>query len=148
MENTAKTYDYSLFDESDRNEYMKILNDLPYDPDLQEFFESQRREANRQRKSDRRHLVRIEFEKLIPLLPSANAEDEYLKHEFQLKVQQAVNRLSPIEKSRIFREFYSGFSQREIAQTDKVTKAAISCSTKSAYRKLRKWLRKYEHELF
>ena len=70
-------YKYSKFSEEDAVMYWEILENLPYDPQLEEFFLDQGETDRRLRKQDHRHIVSISMEYVDSLVYGESAENAF-----------------------------------------------------------------------
>ncbi len=132
----AGRYDWTLFTAEDYKQYRKILESLPYDPKLAEFFHEQKRNEQRWEKQRKRYISDLECaDREACLLPAGNVENEVIFREI---IGEAKKRLTGTEYRRLRKHAVMGLSQTEIAKGERVALPTVSLCISSARRKLSK----------
>ena len=132
-----------LSEEDLRGKYAPLLSE--YEPYILlshtygEVREDYRRNDKKfEMRSLRGHAFSIEndFDEHHPALAVPSVEEEMLKDEYP-RLSKALESLSEIERDRITKKYFKGYSNREIAEEENVSAAAISISLKRAEEKIK-----------
>lgn len=131
-------YPYSRFCEEDIEMYWEILEELPYDPALEQFFLEEGETDRRMKKADRRHIAPIPLDFLDIFQSAPSAEDGYFLEERNEKLRSAMETLTPVQYDRTHGVFFGEKSLMEIAEEESVSEGAVRHSVERAIRQLRK----------
>lgn len=88
----------------------------------------------------------IELDTLTKLPDQNDIESTVLQHEMALTVQQAINRLSDVQKETIILRFYHNRKLREIAEITGVSLPTAKSRLKQGLDKLKRYLDKEDFE--
>ncbi len=141
MEECVEKYPYSKFTKEDRRMYEDILESLPYDPALEDFFIEEAKSTQRHEQMKKRYLIPLssdEIEFKFPVNPSA--EEHYLSEERCRKIQSLLAKLTPMQGRRIIKMFYENQTRRQIADSEGVSEAAVGKTIAKVLRILRESL--------
>ena len=100
------------------------------------LLEQSDRQIRSQRRQDRRHL---DFEPLTEerlenslLGASEDTADLFEKQEHSINIHKTMDNLTEVQKRRLYMRYILGFSCKEIAEIEKVSRRAVSYSIRQA----------------
>lgn len=102
------------------------------------------------RRNEHKHEVRLrmgnqfevsdDFEEHHPELATPDCLDDLIREEASSELWEAINKLNPLQKSRLVKHYFLGQSLRTIAEEEGVNHSAVVKSVTSAKEKLKKSL--------
>lgn len=132
-------YQYSMFSMEDLRAYKDILEELPYDAELEAFFIRQGALSRKQKQQDKRHIASISFELLDNSVSDHSAEDEFFVQRRNRVIHDSMEQLTPKQLARVYKSFFAGKSLLQIAEEESRTEGAIRHCVDNALIKLRKY---------
>ena len=133
-------YKYSKFSEEDAVMYWEILENLPYDPQLEEFFLDQGETDRRLRKQDHRHIVSISMEYVDCLAFGESAESAFFHQKRDQQLYDAFDKLTPLQQERTSLVFFGNGTYQDIATEETISRVSAKRCVDRALRHLRKEL--------
>ena len=102
------------------------------------------------RRNEHKHEVRLlmgnqfeiseDFEEHHPELATPDSIDELIRKEASSELWEAINKLKPLQKSRLIKHYFEGMSSREIAVAEGVNYSAVDKSITTAVKNLKYFL--------
>ena len=131
-------YQYSKFSKEDLKMYREVLEQLPYDAELEAFFIEQGALDRRIRQQDARHIAPIPLEYIDNYTMRQSAEDEYFLLANNKKLHDAMERLTPEQFERTYELFFEGKTTSQIAERDSKWEGSVRHCMDRALKRLRK----------
>ena len=121
-------YQYSKFSKEDLKMYKEVLEQSPYDAELEAFFIEQGALDRRIRQQDARHIAPIPLEYIDNYTMRQSAEDEYFLLANNKKLHDAMERLTPEQFERTYELFFEGKAISQIAERDSKWEGSVGHS--------------------
>ena len=131
-------YQYSKFSKEDLKMYREVLEQLPYDVEVEAFFNEQGALDRRIRQQDARHIAPIPLEYIDNYTMRPSAEDEYCLLASNRKLHDAMARLTPEQYERTYELFFEGKTISQIAERDSKWEGSVRHCMDRALKQLRK----------
>ena len=138
-----RKYTVNRYTRQDRK-YGKILNELPYDEQLDEFFLSENRRKRRESKARKRH-INEEATKLMNSGCDIFSGPDLAHDKCHISdpdIKREIKKLPERQKRRLLKRYLAGFSLAEIGLSENVTGCAVSGDIRRTLKKLRLQLEK------
>ena len=133
-------YQYSKFSNEDVQMYRGILEELPYDPALENFFLKEGQEARRQKNIQVRHTSNVSFEMLEEVLSCPSAETVYMEQVRNEELYTLLSNLTKKQMKCIIQSFFHDQSCAEIGRSEGVSRIAVWQAVQRAFAAMRKRL--------
>ena len=133
-------YKYSKFSEEDAVMYREILENLPYDPQLEEFFLDQGETDRRLKKQDHRHIVSVSMEYIDCLVCGESAENAFFHQKRDQQLYDAFDKLTPLQQERTSLVFFGSGTYQDIATEETISRVSAKRCVDRALHHLRKEL--------
>ena len=113
-------------------------NEVEVPQEVADFLEADRKRAQAEARSDRRHLCALEFSEMRYAVTSMRAvEDAVIRKMEQESLREAVSQLEPRERRLLSSRFDDELTLEEIGKQINVSKTAVSKQLKKLYEQLR-----------